>query len=181
MSEPDEQSRFEFECVRCGELGSVPFQPRNPEKLLCRDCYAETGGKTYDLSRVTKAPRRKHDTRVAFAITCSECGKDDELDYVPKGVPMDEVLCHDCMAARAGEESRWALVEQQKDRERRRRRTYAFVCDTCGCESELPFKPHPDRTYDCYDCFLGKQREEEEVSRGPKHDLGENVFIRRKK
>ena len=174
--------RFEFECARCGEVGDVPFRPRNPDKLLCRDCYAETGGKTYDLSNVPKAPRRKHDTRVAFRITCSECGLEDELDYVPKGVPVDELLCHDCMSARAGEDSRWALVEEQKMRERKQKPKYDFVCATCGQSSELPFKPHPDRQYDCYDCFLAKQREDEAPPpKAPKHDLGDNVFIRRKK
>ena len=79
MNEPTE--RYEFVCVRCGADESVPFQPRNPDKLMCRECYAETGGKTYDLSRVARAPRRKHNTRVAFNITCAECGKQDELDY----------------------------------------------------------------------------------------------------
>ncbi len=178
----DARQQYEFECKRCGELGTVGFQPRNPDELLCRECFDETGGKTYDLSNVTKAPRRKHDTRVSFNITCSECGLDDELDYVPKGVPMSEVLCRSCMAERAGEDSRWALVQQQKRDEQKKKQMFRFICMTCGVESDLPFKPHPDRTYDCYDCFLEKQREEEAPEpRAPRHDLGDNVFIRKKK
>jgi len=180
MNEPAQ--RHEFECARCGEPGSVGFLPRNPDKLLCKECYEETGGKTYDLSNVPNAPRRKHDTRVAFRITCAECGTEDELDYVPKGVPADEVLCRDCMAKRAGESSRWALVEEQKQRERKIRPRYHVVCATCGEKTTIPFKPHPDREYDCYDCFLQKQRAEEAPEpKSPKHDLGDNVFIRRKK
>ena len=177
--------RFEFTCKRCGELWTVGFSPRDPDDLMCRDCFEETGGRTYDLSNLASAPRRKHGTRVAFRITCSGCGKDSELDYVPKGVPMDEILCKDCMFERKGDASRWALVEEQKGREQRRSRKHEVACVTCGTVEMLPFKPHEDREYFCYNCYLEKQREEElgppASTKDPKHDLGDNVFIRRKK
>jgi CxxC-x17-CxxC domain-containing protein len=172
---------YEFTCKRCGEHGSVPFEPNDPDDVLCRECYEETGGRTYDLSKVTRAPRRKHNTRVAFAIVCSECGKEDELDYVPKGVPMSEILCKKCMADVAGEKSRWALVEEQKSQEQRKKNRWEFICADCGCLDQLPFEPHDDREYFCYDCYLRRQREEELERRGSKHDLGDNVFIRRRK
>ncbi len=177
--------RVEFTCKRCGEPWTVGFQPRDINDLLCRDCFDETGGRTYDLSNLSKAPRRKHGTRVAFRITCSECEKEDELDYVPKGVPVDELLCKDCMLKKGGAASRWALVEQEKDREQNKRIRYDVSCTTCGAIEALPFKPQPDREYWCYNCYLGRERAEEfgppADTKAPKHDLGDNVFIRKKK
>lgn len=181
---PEMPERLEFTCKRCGELGTVGFQPRDINDLLCRDCFEETGGKTYDLSNLTKAPRRKHDTRVAFRISCAQCGKDDELDYVPKGVPMSEVLCKECMLAKKGEASRWALVEREKLREQNKRPTYDVPCTDCGAIESLPFKPQPDREYFCYMCYLTRQRIEEfgaPAERTPRQEAGKNVFIRRRK
>lgn len=176
-----ERTTYDFTCKRCSEVASVPFHPRDPDDLLCSDCYEETGGRTYDLSNVPKAPRRKHGTRVAFRIDCAQCGKEDELDYVPKGVPVDEILCKECMSAKAGGQSRWAMVEEQKLSEQRKKMRYDFTCTSCGCLDQLPFQPHEDREYFCYDCYLEKQRADELERRGSKHDLGDNVFIRKRK
>lgn len=186
MTEQQPQNeRFEFSCKRCGAEESVGFTPRDPNDLLCRDCFEETGGRTYDLSNLTKAPRRKHGTRVAFRISCAECGKDDELDYVPKGVPVDEILCKDCMLERSGASSRWALVEGEKDREQRRKKKHPVTCASCSNVEELPFKPQPDREYLCYVCYLDQERAADlglpTEPREPKHDLGDNMFIRKRK
>lgn len=183
-STPTNFERIEFTCKRCAEIGTVGFQPRDIDDLLCRDCFEETGGKTYDLSNLTKAPRRKHNTRVAFRMTCSQCGQDDELDYVPKGVPMDEVLCKACMLAKSGDASRWALVEREKLREQNKRPAHETKCADCGNIELLPFKPQADREYFCYSCYLTRQRIEEfgaPVDRTPRQEAGKNVFIRRRK
>ena len=177
----DASTSYEFTCKRCGEIATVPFEPRNPDDLLCKDCFSETGGRTYDLSNVPKAPRRKHNTRVAFRIICSNCEKEDELDYVPKGVPMSEILCNECMLEAAGGQSRWALVQQQKDDEQRKKKRYEFVCADCGCIDQIPFEPHDDRDYYCYTCYLERERAAELERRGTKHHLGDNVFIRKRK
>lgn len=28
-------------CSKCGKTGEVPFQPRNPEGVLCAECFAK--------------------------------------------------------------------------------------------------------------------------------------------
>jgi len=33
---------YEITCSKCGEKGTVPFQPRNPEGLLCEKCFRES-------------------------------------------------------------------------------------------------------------------------------------------
>ncbi len=40
---------FEITCANCGEKGEVPFKPRDPDTVLCVDCFrkkrdAERGG-----------------------------------------------------------------------------------------------------------------------------------------
>lgn len=182
---PYAADRIEFTCKRCGELWTVGFTPRDPTDLLCRDCFEETGGRTYDLSNVSKAPARKHGTKVAFRITCAECGEDDELDYVPKGVPLNEILCETCMLEREGSASRWAIVQEVKNREQQKRPKHPVDCVTCGATEMLPFKPQAGREYYCYNCYLNLQQREAlgipTEPKEPKHDLGDNVFIRRKK
>lgn len=175
---------FAFECARCSEPGTVPFEPRSGKPLLCRDCWDETGGKIYDLSKMSRAPRRKHGTRVVFEIVCSSCGAEERLDYVPKGVPMSEILCTDCMSERSGEDSRWKLVREAKDHEQRRKPKHDIVCPDCGVIEQVTFTPEADRVYYCYSCHLRRQIHEEaggDKANAPKHDLGDHAFIRRRK
>jgi len=32
---------YEIVCSQCGEKGLVPFEPKNPEGLLCEKCFRE--------------------------------------------------------------------------------------------------------------------------------------------
>jgi CxxC-x17-CxxC domain-containing protein len=34
--------KYEITCSKCGQKGYVPFQPRNPEGLLCEKCFRES-------------------------------------------------------------------------------------------------------------------------------------------
>jgi len=33
---------FEIKCTKCGKTTQVPFKPRNPEGILCSDCFHES-------------------------------------------------------------------------------------------------------------------------------------------
>jgi CxxC-x17-CxxC domain-containing protein len=173
---------YEFNCPRCGNPGQVPFEPTNPDSVLCADCHEETGGKTYDMSKAAKAPRRKHNTRVTLNIVCADCGKEAELDYVPKGVSIPEMKCNECMAESQEDDSQWKLVQEMKEREQRSgKQLYEINCSACEKETMLPFKPDPAKTYFCKSCYendgkpVGPTHKDE-----PKQSLGQNVFIRPK-
>jgi CxxC-x17-CxxC domain-containing protein len=173
---------YQFTCPRCGNPGEVPFEPTNPDNVLCKDCHEETGGKTYDLSKATKAPRRKHNTRVTLNIVCAECGVEAELDYVPKGVSISEMKCKSCMAKSQDDDSQWKLIEELKSREQKSGRpTYEIECSACGKSTDLPFKPDPNKTYFCKSCYEndGKPVVPNRSSE-PRQSLGQNVFIRPK-
>lgn len=32
-------NQTEITCKKCGNKGTVPFQPRNPDDILCSDCF----------------------------------------------------------------------------------------------------------------------------------------------
>ncbi len=36
------QTMTQITCKNCGNKGEVPFTPRNPEDILCADCFAKT-------------------------------------------------------------------------------------------------------------------------------------------
>jgi CxxC-x17-CxxC domain-containing protein len=42
QSQQGERRNYEIVCSRCGQKGTVPFRPRNPEGLLCEKCFKES-------------------------------------------------------------------------------------------------------------------------------------------
>jgi len=91
-------------------MQSTNFQDQN---LTCKDCgnqFVWTAGEQqfYAQKGFTNAPFRcpdcrnkrkdeRRSSRVMTKITCSKCGKEDEVPFVPrKGTG---VLCRECFAA----------------------------------------------------------------------------------
>lgn len=171
---------YEFTCPRCGNEGHVPFTPSNPDNVLCGDCHEETDGKTYDFSKATDAPRRKHNTRVTMNIVCAECGKDAELDYVPKGVAIADMKCAECISKLKGKDSQWGMVKEMKEREQSfGRKEHEIECNACGKMTMLPFRPDPSKTYFCKPCYENDGKPVVVHKEGQRESLGQNVFIRR--
>ena len=77
-------------CLICGE------PELEGQEAVCRGCVSQYGRKAQARKR-DRAPRNEHDTRVATAITCTECGADDRLPFVPRR--KDKVLCRNCAAS----------------------------------------------------------------------------------
>jgi CxxC-x17-CxxC domain-containing protein len=79
-------------------------------------------------------------------INCKDCGQDfiftagEQEFYAEKGFQNEPVRCKDCRAAR-----------KQKIRESREMHT--TVCDDCGCEAKVPFKPKYDKPVYCSECY----------------------------
>ena len=64
-------------CLICGE------PELEGQEAVCRGCVSQYGRKAQARKR-DRAPRNEHDTRVATEITCTECGADDRLPFVPR-------------------------------------------------------------------------------------------------
>ncbi|HIE72525.1 MAG TPA: hypothetical protein EYP98_21505 [Planctomycetes bacterium] len=76
-------------CLICGEADL------DGREAVCGSCVERYGRQAQERKR-DRAPRNEHDTRVATVITCTECGVDDRLPFVPRR--KEKVLCRNCAA-----------------------------------------------------------------------------------
>lgn len=88
---------------------------------------------------------------------CAECGANCEVPFRPTGDK--PVYCSDCFANKEGgdsrrsnnrDSSRSSFGDRDRDRERK---MFKVVCDECGKNCEVPFKPSPDKPVYCDECF----------------------------
>jgi CxxC-x17-CxxC domain-containing protein len=85
-------------------------------------------------------------------LICKECGNEfvftagEQEFYAEKGLVNEPKSCKACRDAR-------------KAAARGEREKFKIVCDACGKEDEVPFKPRDGRPVYCQDCF-NKQKEE---------------------
>lgn len=145
-------------CSICNAEEDVPFEPKEGSEVLCRACFKAK--KKANKPPQKHIPRTKHGTRVSLFIDCSDCGKQAELDYVPKGTSIADALCGECAAKRFGDKSRWAEVNREKDAETRTE--WAFNCHVCGREDYLKFAPDPKRIYECNRCYSDQEEPSKE-------------------
>jgi CxxC-x17-CxxC domain-containing protein len=172
----EEQERWEIVCSICGEEDTVPFEPRRNATLYCRECHKVRKEKI-NKGKVNKAPRIKHNTRVSFPITCSQCGQEETLDYVPKGLKLSEALCSDCVRSTYGEKSRWHEINESKQQEKKGE--WDFECAECGRQDYLKFEPDPEEDYLCVRCFNEHENPKRE-RQTPKKRVGRAVYVRKK-
>lgn len=100
-----------------------------------------------------------------FHATCAECGKDCEVPFKPSG--SKPVYCSNCFGKKDGGNDRF---------ERRGSDKFSFgdkpmfkaVCDSCGKDCEVPFRPTGEKPVYCKDCF-GKS-EKSHGSSAPRMD-----------
>ncbi len=181
MNEKDQQSEdqdhkgYPIICSLCGAKARVPFRPRKNEEVFCPDCF-KFKRKDVNRQRQRKSPRKKHGTRVMFPIVCAQCGREETLDYVPKGVAMDEVLCSECVRTTYGDESRWSQITEQKQTEQQGE--WEFECAECGRQDYLKFPPKPDKDYLCVRCYNEQESPNTGRLRGKKR-VGRTVYIRK--
>lgn len=87
-------------------------------------------------------------------LVCKDCGQEfvftagEQEFYAEKGFQNEPTRCKDCRS-------------QRKAALRNSREMYTAVCDQCGGEAKVPFKPRNDRPILCSECFA-KQKEKEE-------------------
>jgi CxxC-x17-CxxC domain-containing protein len=173
--EDDDKKTYAIECSLCGSEAEVPFRPRKGQDVFCPDCYRYKK-KSVQKRRENFSPRKRHGTRVSFPIECVQCGEEEVLDYVPKGIKLDEALCSQCVRTTYGDESRWAQIKETKQKEQKHE--WKIVCVDCGREDYLNFPPKPDKDYRCVRCFNLHEQPSPERLEGRKR-VGRTVYIRK--
>lgn len=177
-------------CARCQVEEEVAFEPSPDARVLCSSCHArvreealrvkeESKERPEDKGPKKSPPRKKHGTRVFLPITCTACGKQETLDYMPKGGSLDEVLCSDCSMEKWGDKSRWADVARKKEKEQQKPE-YKFVCQDCGRTDYLGSPAMRGRTYSCARCFYEQEEPSKERLEG-REAIEKSVFIRKRK
>ena len=85
-----------------------------------------------------------------FDAVCSDCGAKCQVPFKPTG--SKPIYCSKC----------FEKYDDKDSSERRPRRDYrgsedrqmfSAVCDKCGKDCKVPFRPSPDKPIYCSDCF----------------------------
>jgi len=116
--------------------------------------------------------------------TCAECGVTCEVPFRPTGGK--PVYCSSCFSNKEDSAPR-----RSNDRERSRpmfgsdrgeRRMFEAVCDGCGKDCEVPFKPSEDKPVYCDECFgknndsrRGDSKRSENRSSAPDNSLNKQI------
>jgi len=82
---------------------------------------------------------------------CDECGKDCEVPFKPTGEK--PIFCTDCFRNKRGDEPRRSNERDSGRFNSGDREMHKAVCDKCGKDCEVPFKPTSDKPIYCSECF----------------------------
>lgn len=107
----------------------------------------------------------RNSDRQMFSAICSKCGKSCELPFRPTG--SRPVFCSQCFEDNGGGSARNyedISVRRPNFRDRRSsgrssfgdREMFDAVCDKCGKDCKLPFKPTSGKPIYCSECFEEK-------------------------
>lgn len=92
---------------------------------------------------------------------CDECGQDCEVPFRPSsGKP---IYCNNCFKGKGGDDRKGGRRDDRRSgrrdfggRDSERKSMHSAVCDKCGQNCEVPFKPTSGKPIYCSNCFDGK-------------------------
>lgn len=96
---------------------------------------------------------------------CDECGRNCEVPFKPSGGK--PIYCSDCFKSKGGDDRRGGRRDDRRDdrgsgrrdfggRDSGRATMHSAVCDECGQNCEVPFRPTSGKPIYCSNCFDGK-------------------------
>jgi len=88
---------------------------------------------------------------VMHKAVCSKCGKDCEVPFKPTGEK--PVFCSDCFRSQRNDAPGRFSPKDSGRFSSGDRKMYKAICDKCGKECEVPFKPTSDKPVYCSQCF----------------------------
>lgn len=99
-----------------------------------------------------------------FDAVCDECGRKCKVPFKPSGDK--PIYCSECFEQVSGGSSRRPERRDSGRRQFREKRMYHAVCDECGKDCEVPFKPTGGKPVFCDDCFRNESRSDRGRDRG---------------
>lgn len=126
-----------------------------------------------DRDRGERAEGRRFDRRnegrsEMFPATCDQCGNSCQVPFRPtQGKP---VYCSNCFETKGGRgrdnfKRRDFARGGYQDRDSGRSRMHQAVCDECGKNCEVPFRPTPGKPIFCSNCFEDKEKGKSRLGR----------------
>jgi len=109
------------------------------------------GGDRFGASSRDRGGRS--DKQMHHAV-CSDCGRDCEVPFKPSGDK--PVFCSECFGNKDGGDRDNNRRSERRSNDRfdsRDRPMFDAVCDKCGSDCQLPFRPSSDKPVYCSDCF----------------------------
>ena len=100
---------------------------------------------------------RNSERSVMHKAVCSECGKDCEVPFKPSGDK--PVFCSDCFRSKKNAEPRRFSGKDSGRFNSGNKRMHKAVCDKCGKECEVPFKPTSNKPIYCNQCFSRESKD----------------------
>lgn len=90
--------------------------------------------------------------------TCAECGDVCEVPFKPTGER--PVYCSNCFGNQGGGNARSNRSGNSRDKHGRSDDKHMFdaICDECGDDCQVPFRPTHDKPIYCDSCFGGNTR-----------------------
>jgi len=104
---------------------------------------------------------------------CDECGKDCEVPFKPTGEK--PIFCNDCFRNKRDDSPGRLNRSDSRNRNFNDKQMHKAVCDKCGKDCEVPFKPTSDKPIYCNECF-GKGDNRQNTS-GSSHQSNKQLDI----
>lgn len=117
-------------CDNCGDNCQVPFKPSGNKPIYCSDCFEKMGGNQdrNDRGRDDRGGRGRDDRGGRGGYDGGGRGRDDRNNN-------------------RGRDSNY------RGSDGRDSRSFPAVCDNCGVDCDVPFKPTPGKPIYCSKCF----------------------------
>ena len=132
----------------------------------------DRGGNRWGGGRWGNRGGWRDERREFFLVTCDDCGDECEVPFKPTGDK--PVYCSHCFRNhddrgsrddrgwrdnwRWRRDDRW-WRDDRGGRDSFEKRMYKWICDDCGDECEVPFKPTWEKPLYCSDCFSKEDRQ----------------------
>lgn len=90
-------------------------------------------------------------------LTCRDCGQSftftagEQEFFAAKGFDNQPTRCKPCRSDRKGERSGGGGMRSSQ------REMFSAVCDGCGQETQVPFRPTQGKPVYCRDCFTRRR------------------------
>ena len=112
-----------------------------------------SGGNRFSGSRSDRDRSDRGSSTMHDAV-CDECGRECKVPFRPSGEK--PIYCSSCFEKQGN-----GISRNDSRRDDRNKEMFSTVCDDCGKNCKVPFRPSSDKPIYCSDCFekRGNNRE----------------------